>query len=33
MKKEEKEEVKRLRGKLKRGDIECYESTIIEAFI
>jgi len=27
------EKVKRLRGKLKRGDIECYESTIIEAVI
>jgi len=33
MKKIEKEEVKKLRGKLQRGDIECYESTIIEAVI
>jgi hypothetical protein len=33
MKKVEKEEVKKLQGKLKRGDIECYESTIIEVVI
>jgi len=33
MKKTEKEEVKKLRGKLKRGDIECYESTLIEAVV
>jgi len=27
------EEVKKLRGKLKRGDIECYESTLIDNVI
>jgi hypothetical protein len=32
MKKAEKEEVKKLRGKLKREEAECYESTIITTF-
>jgi len=33
MQKTVKDEVKKLRGKLKRGDIECYESTLIDNVI
>jgi len=33
MKKTVKQDVKKLRGKLQRGDIECYESTLIDHVI